>query len=157
MKTLTPIICAIGLALMLAACNSETTITEYDSNGKVVKTTTTTSESAARHKDFAIGGAITAVKVETTGSSSSGTLLPNFIIGGGATGVASSPSESTRPVINFSRSAGVLSSLTNSSAYSGSLNYIGTPGETSAETAARLKGVLGALTESASADSSSSN
>lgn len=162
MKILTSGLSVVAISLLIAGCNNTETTTYYAADGKtIIKVEEKTTESAARHKDFAMGGAVTAVKVETTGSTSSGTPLPNFIIGGGASGIASSPSESKRPVINITRSAGVLSSLTNGSAYSGTTNYIGVPNETAAETKARLTALLafqaGTLSESAQPDSNSSN
>lgn len=114
---------------------TKTTETRTLTDGtKVVTETTKTKEGLLTSKTYAVGGAVSAVKVETTGGTSSGTFLPNFMVGGGVTSVASSPNKAKKRALTFSWSAGVLASITNTSASSGTLSYVSDDGETAEET-----------------------
>jgi hypothetical protein len=150
----------IAVCLALTACNSSTVVTEYDANGKTVKTTESKSESPMTDDSISTGGAITALKLETSGGTTTGTILPNILIGGGVTGISKSPKSDSKPIIGASWSAGILNSLFSSSATSGEFRYIGTPSETAEQTATRLKAALDfrkGIVPSASTDSSPTN
>jgi len=137
--------CAAAV-VVLSGCNTATTVTEYDANGKIVKVTENSSESPLKNKSMAGGGGFSAIKVESTGSASSGTPTANITLGGGAAGFASSPKEDERPVFSYSWSCGLLQSMTSMSAGSGNISYIGVKNETAAETAKRLSAALAAKT-----------
>jgi len=153
MKRMLVLLGLVGaMVILMSGCNS--TI-EYDKDGNVTKKT---SESPLTNKSLATGGSFTAVKLESTGSTTSGTPTANFCVGGGTAGLSSSPKDNDRPVISVSWSAGVLSSIFNASATSGTVTYIGTKNETAKETEIRVNALLklknaSALTESDSTDS----
>ena len=149
-----------AIVLALAGCNSATTTTEYAGDGKTVtKTVTTTKESPATHKTFSIAGSVTALDVETSASTDgSSSAMPHVLIGGSAVSVSSSASEDNKPTFGYSWSAGIVKSLTSSSATSGSITYTGVKGETAAETQARVNAIMKlAPTSDSSTDSSSTN
>ena len=128
-----------AMVIMLAGCN--TTTTKYDKDtGKVIEVKS--SDSPLKDKSMAMGGSFTAVKLESTGSTTSGTPTANFCIGGGTAGLSSSPKEDDRPVVSVSWSAGILSSVTSASASSGTVTYIGTKGETAEQTEIRINALL---------------
>lgn len=127
----------IASSIVLTGCNS---ITKYDpATGNVIEKSY---ESPLKDKSMAMGGSFSAVKLESTGSTTSGTPTANFCVGSGTGTLSSSPREDERPVIALSWSAGILSSVTSSSASSGSITYIGTKGETAAQTEIRINALL---------------
>ncbi len=152
------IITFVGLiGFLVIGCNtSTTTITEsLDASGNPVKMTVEEKkESPLTNKTFSVAGSVTAIKVESAGSASSETALPNVLVGGSAASISSSPKGDNRPTIGYSWSCGILSSLTSSSASSGSITYIGLTNETAAETAKRIKTVVDLKNATVSSDAS---
>ena len=133
---------ALAVVVLLSGCVTKTiTYTkETKKDGTVVEKTVTQSDgSLLTEKTFAAAGSVQGVKVETTGSTSTGTVLPNFFSGGGNSVVLSSPREDNRPVFCYSKSISLLGSLTNSKAFGVSFVYKGIQGETAKETAERIK------------------
>ncbi len=158
MKSLRIAFLAGALALVAVGCNTETVITEKPDGTKI---TTSSSASPLKDKSITTGGSFTALKIESTGSATSGTPTANIAIGGGCAGIASSPKDDDRPVMGMSWSCGILSSLTSASASSGEIRYIGLKNESAADTQKRLAAMKqikdGTLCESANPDSASSN
>jgi hypothetical protein len=127
------------MSMLLVACGP-TIVTEYDSNGKITKTTEGGGAELA-NKDICTSGGFSAVKLEATGTSS-GTILPDCFLGGGVFGIISSPKSSTRPIMGGSTTYSWLSSIWNSKAHSSEFRYIGSPNESPTDTAARLQALL---------------
>ncbi len=112
-------------------------------DGTVIKTKTTkTQNSVLTEKTVVTAGSTSAVKRESTGSTSSGTITPNFLVGSGTGSVSTCPQKNNKVAIGMSWSAGILSSISNASASSGSFTYIGADGESAAETETRLNAVV---------------
>lgn len=160
MKKITIALLAVGI-LSLVGCNTSTTVTEYGPDGKTItKVTATAKESPLTHKTFSTSGSVTAIDVETSMSSSSETAMPHVIIGGSAVSISSAASDDNKPTLGYSWSAGIVKSITSSSATSGALTYTGVKGETAAETAQRINAILklqGGLSSDTSVDSGSTN
>ena len=147
MKTLIALL-AVGI-LALTACNS--TVTEYGPDGKVVKVTA--KESPLTHKTFSAAGSVTALDVETSMSTSGdGSAMPHVLIGGSAASVSSAASDDNKPTLGYSWSAGIVKSLTSSSATSGSITYTGVKNETAAETVQRINAIMKVIPGSPSAE-----
>jgi len=112
-------------------------------DGTVIHTKVTkTQNSVLTEKTVVTAGSTSAVKLESTGSTSSGTITPNFLIGSGTGSVSTCPQKNNKVAIGMSWSAGILSSITNASSSSGSFTYIGADGESAEATATRLKAVV---------------
>ena len=98
---------------------------------------------ALESKAVAIGSGVDAFKLETTGSIASGTLLPNLILGGATNTLATAPvivdGGETQVVFVRSRRRGFFGQLLGIDTGTESISYIGSPGETAAETAARFE------------------
>ena len=98
---------------------------------------------ALESKAVAIGSGVDAFKLETTGSIASGTLLPNLILGGATNTLATAPvivdGGETQVVFVRSRRRGFFGQLLGINAGTESISYIGSPGETAAETAVRFE------------------
>lgn len=158
MKSLSRLIIAgaavIAAGLILTACNSTTTTTEYGTDGKITKVTAVAKESPLAHKTFSTGGGITAIDVETSVSSSSESTTPHVILGGSAFAISSSSAdpENNKPTMCYAFSCGWLKSLTSMSATSGAITYTGVKGETAVETAARLNALVKAKNDVLSSD-----
>ncbi len=117
--------------------------TETLKDGTVVTTKTTkTNNSVLTEKTVVTAGSTSAVKLESTGSTSSGTITPNFLVGSGTGSVSTCPQKNNKVAIGMSWSAGILSSISNASASSGSFTYIGADGESAEETKTRLNAVV---------------
>ena len=99
--------------------------------------------SALESKAVAIGSGVDAFKLETTGSVSSGTLLPNIIAGGAVNTLATAPAiqqgNTTQVVFVKARRNSFFGELFGIDASTESVSYIGSPGETAEETAARFE------------------
>ena len=84
-----------------------------------------------------------AFKLETTGSTSSGTILPNLIAGGAVNTLATAPAiqEGTQTQVVFvkSRRNSFFGELFGIDASTESISYIGAPNETPEATAARFE------------------
>lgn len=98
---------------------------------------------ALENKAVAIGSGVDAFKVETTGSTSSGTFLPNLIAGGAVNTLATAPAlqegAQTQVVFAKSRRNSFFGELFGIDASTESVSYIGAPNETPEATAARFE------------------
>lgn len=98
---------------------------------------------ALENKAVAIGSGVDAFKLETTGSTSSGTILPNLIAGGAVNTLATAPAiqEGTQTQVVFVRSRrnSFFGELLGIDASTESISYIGAPNETPEATAARFE------------------
>ena len=99
--------------------------------------------SALESKAVAISSGVDAFKLETVGGVSSGTVLPNLILGGAVNTIATAPAvaEGTQTQVVFvkARRTSFFGELFGIDASTESVSYIGSPGETAAETAARFE------------------
>jgi len=102
-------------------------------------------------KAVGIGGGIDGLKLETVGSLASGTLLPNLILGGALSSIATAPvvqdGDKTQIVFVMTCRNSFFGSLFGIDASTKSISYIGAPNETAAETAARFEAFAKVLTE----------
>jgi hypothetical protein len=96
-----------------------------------------------QNKTFGAAGSVQAVKIETTGSTSTGTLLPNVILGGANSAIATMPEAQNRRVLSYSKSSSILGSLTSASSGGISFVYISAVGETVDETAKCVTSFMG--------------
>lgn len=98
---------------------------------------------ALENKAVAIGSGVDAFKLETTGSTSSGTVLPNLIAGGAVNTLATAPAiqEGTQTQVVFVRSRrnSFFGELFGIDASTESISYIGAPNETPEATASRFE------------------
>lgn len=98
--------------------------------------------SALESKAVAISSGVDAFKLETIGGVSSGTILPNLIVGGAVNTIATAPAvaEGTQTQVVFVKAKrnSFFGELFGVDASTESISYIGSPGETAAETAARF-------------------
>lgn len=98
---------------------------------------------ALENKAVGIGSSVDALKIETTGSTSSGTILPNLIAGGAVNTLATAPAiqEGTQTQVVFVRSRrnSFFGELFGIDASTESISYIGAPNETPEATAARFE------------------
>ena len=98
--------------------------------------------SALESKAVAISSGVDAFKLETIGGVSSGTILPNLIVGGAVNTIATAPAvaEGTQTQVVFVKAKrnSFFGELFGIDASTESISYIGSPGETAAETAARF-------------------
>ena len=98
--------------------------------------------SALESKAVAISSGVDAFKLETIGGVTTGTVLPNLIVGGAVNTIASAPAvaEGTQTQVVFVKAKrnSFFGELFGIDASTESISYIGSPGETAAETAARF-------------------
>ena len=110
---------AVGIALLCSGCSS------------------------LENKAFATGSTVGAMKLETTGSVSSGTVFPNLLLGDAVTTVATAPAlkeeDSTQVVFVRTFRRSFFGTLFGLDVGSESISYIGAPGETAADTNARFE------------------
>lgn len=99
--------------------------------------------STLENKAFALGSGVDAFKLETSGGVSTGTVLPNLILGGAVNTLATAPAVAdgakTQVVFVRSRRNSFFGELFGIDAVTESVSYIGSPGETAEETAQRMK------------------
>ena len=99
--------------------------------------------SALESKAVAISSGVDAFKLETIGGVSSGTILPNLIVGGAVNTIATAPAVAdgtqTQVVFVKAKRNSFFGELFGIDASTESISYIGSPGETAAETAARFE------------------
>ena len=99
--------------------------------------------SALENKAFALGSGVDAFKLETSGGVSTGTILPNLILGGAVNTLATAPAVAdgvkTQVVFVRSRRNSFFGELFGIDAVTESVSYIGSPGETAEETSERMK------------------
>ena len=98
--------------------------------------------SALESKAVGIGSGVDAFKLETIGGVTSGTILPNLIVGGAVNTIATAPAVAdgtqTQVVFVKAKRNSFFGELFGIDASTESVSYIGSPGETAAETAARF-------------------
>ena len=98
--------------------------------------------SALESKAVAISSGVDAFKLETIGGVTSGTILPNLIVGGAVNTIATAPAVAdgtqTQVVFVKAKRNSFFGELFGIDASTESISYIGSPGETAAETAARF-------------------
>lgn len=98
---------------------------------------------ALADKAVGVAGGVDAVKIETTGSTSTGTLLPNITVGGAVSAIATAPSiengKTSAPVFTMSRRNSFFGELFGIDSSTTAMAYIGTPGESAADTAKRVE------------------
>lgn len=98
-----------------------------------------------QNKAVGIGSGVDAFKVETSGSVSSGTVLPNIIAGGAVNAMGTSPEmaegATAAPVYVHSKRGSFFGQLFGVEADTEAVVYIGVPGETAADSAARLQAI----------------
>lgn len=99
--------------------------------------------SALESKAVAISSGVDAFKLETIGGVTTGTVLPNLILGGAVNTIATAPAvaEGTQTQVVFVKAKrnSFFGELFGIDASTESVSYIGSPGETAAETAARFE------------------
>jgi len=92
----------------------------------------------------------TAIKIETTGSATSGTVLPNLLIGTVQNSIATAPAikegGKTQVVVSYTESQSALSAVFGHTAVTRTFSYVGLPAETAEQTKARLDAVAKVLT-----------
>lgn len=85
------------------------------------------------------------LKVETSGSTSTGTVLPNIIAGGAVSAIATSPAvdegKTVAPVFSKAKRNSFFGELFGIDCSTTAIVYIGTPGETAEETAKRMEAI----------------
>ena len=98
-----------------------------------------------QNKAVGIGSGVDAFKVETSGSVSSGTVLPNIIAGGAVNAMGTSQEmtegSTAAPVYVHSKRGSFFGQLFGVEADTEAVVYIGVPGESATETAARLAAI----------------
>lgn len=103
-------------------------------------------------KAVGAAGAVDALKIESSGSTSTGTPTPNIIAGGAVSAVATSPSmedgKTAAPVFSYARRSSFFGSLFGLDCDTIAAVYIGSPGETAADTAARMNAISAAIDKS---------
>ncbi len=113
---------------------------------------------ALETKAVAVASGIDAMKVETTGSVSSGTVLPNIIVGGAVNSICTAPvmdnGKTAQPTYSKSRRNSFFGSLFGVDNMTETIAYTGVPGETADETAKRCKALAGLSTSSSTAKTS---
>jgi len=98
--------------------------------------------SSLENKAVGIGSGVDAFKIETSGSISSGTVLPNIIAGGAVNTLATAPvlkdGEKTQVVYVHTRRTSFFGEIFGIDAATESTSYIGAPNESAEDTAKRL-------------------
>jgi hypothetical protein len=92
-----------------------------------------------REKSVAAAGTVSAVKIETSGSASTGTPTPSILMGGAAYAFADSPAGANQPVFVRAARKSFISQLFNLGTDDSVVIYIGTSNESSVETVTRIK------------------
>jgi len=95
--------------------------------------------SSLERKSVAMGGTVNALKIETSGSSSTGTPTPNILMGGATFAFADSPDTDRRPVFVRAARSSFFNSIFGGGMDDSATIYIGTPDETADETVARMQ------------------
>lgn len=107
---------------------------------------------ALETKAVAVASGVDAVKIETTGSVSTGTVLPNIIMGGAVNSICTAPvmdnGKTAQPTYSKSRRNSFFGSLFGVDNTTETIAYTGVPGETADETAKRCKALAGLSTSS---------
>ncbi len=116
---------------------------------------------ALETKAVAIASGIDAMKVETTGSVSSGTVLPNIILGGAVNSICTAPvmdtGKTAQPTYSKSRRNSFFGSLFGVDNTTETIAYTGVPGETADETVKRCQALACLSTKTADVKNSSAD
>ena len=127
--------------------------------GLCLLSTCLTGCAALETKAVAIASGVDAAKIETTGSVSSGTFLPNVIFGGAVNSICTAPvmdnGKTAQPTYSKSRRNSFFGSIFGVDNSTETIAYTGVPGETADETAKRCKALAGLSTSNK--DSASDN
>lgn len=103
----------------------------------------------------------TVIKVETTGSTTSGTIAPNLLFGTVQNSLTAAPAidktKTTQVVVSYTESQSSLAAAFGHTAITRTFSYIGLPGEDAEQTKVRLDAVAKVLTQNASASTSVSS
>jgi len=103
------------------------------------------------NKAVGAAGGIDAFKIETTGSTSTGTLMPNLVAGGAVSAIATSPlvevGKTASPVFSYSKRSSFFGEVFGIDCATEALVYIGVPGESADDTAARMSAIKSAIAE----------
>lgn len=94
--------------------------------------------SSLREKSVGMAGTVSAIKIESSGGTSTGTALPNVLLGGAAFAFADSP-DSDRPVYAHAERSSIISKLFGLGMDDSATVYIGTANESADDTVKRLK------------------
>lgn len=89
-------------------------------------------------KSVGMAGTVSAIKIESSGGTSTGTALPNVLMGGAAFAFADSP-DSDRPVYAHAERSSIISKLFGLGMDDSATVYIGTANESADDTVKRLK------------------
>lgn len=116
---------------------------------------------ALETKAVAIASGVDAMKVETTGSVSSGTALPNIILGGAVNSICTAPAmdagKTAQPTYSKSRRNSLFGSVFGIDDHTETIAYTGVPGETADETVKRCQALAGLSTKTADVKNSSAD
>lgn len=82
------------------------------------------------HKTVAAAGTVTALKLESAGSASTATPLPNILVGGAAMAFATSPDSERRPVYVSAKRTSTFAQWFGLGVSDEATIYIGAPGDT---------------------------
>ncbi len=100
---------------------------------------------ALTEKAVAAAGGVDAVKLETSGSTSTGTILPNITLGGAVSAVATAPGvedgKTGAPVFSWSKRNTLFGELFGLDCSTQAMVYIGVPGETASDTKTRIDSI----------------
>lgn len=95
------------------------------------------------NKTFGAAGGVDALKLETSGGSTTGTILPNLTAGGAVSAIATAPTcengKTGSPVFSVSKRNSLFGEIFGIDCSTIAIVYIGTPGESAKETEQRLK------------------
>lgn len=116
---------------------------------------------ALETKAVAVASGVDAVKIETTGSVTTGTVLPNIIMGGAVNSICTAPAmdagKTAQPTYSKSRRNSFFGSLFGVDNTTETIAYTGVPGETADETAKRCQALSALSTTTAESQNSSAD
>jgi hypothetical protein len=119
-----------------------TTTTKYPDGKEVVNTVTTKGGVSVANKTIVAGGGARMIKVESSGSTSTGTLTPNVLLGDTNTATLIVHKDDDRPYFIYTKSMSLLSSLFSASASGITIIYRGLVGETAEQTVKRVNALM---------------
>jgi len=106
--------------------------------------------STLENKAFGLASNGTVMKVETTGSQTSGTIAPNVLFGTVQNSLATAPAlpdgKKTQVVVAYTEAQSSMAAVFGHKAVTRTFTYIGNPSESAAETSARMDAVAKVLT-----------
>ncbi|MDD3886466.1 MAG: hypothetical protein PHI35_06325 [Victivallaceae bacterium] len=108
---------------------------------------------AIKSAAFGIASNGTVVKIETTGSTTSGTVAPNLMIGTVQNSIASAPAlpgdAKTQIAVSYTESQSGLAAVFGHTAVTRTFSYVGLPSETAEQSKVRLEAVAAVLKSNA--------